>query len=255
MSLGRSSKLRTRRSPRNCWGIPAFDAQPPRGLFTKRSPHTLRHPRCSPKRARPFPATPLVTCLCLTRNRRQWIPKAIESFLAQTYRNKELLILADGERVRDLIPDNRSIRIIEIEEGYTIGPKRNFGVLRSLGEIIAHWDDDDYSAPGRLDDQVGRLLSSQVAVTGYRSMRFTDGTSWWLYRGAENYSLGTSLCYRRDWALAHQFPSLQIGEDNEFGKIAAETGQMISIDAGELMHAAIHTGNTSPKNTDWMHPL
>ena len=77
--------------------------------------------------------------------------------------------------MRDLLPDDASIRLVHIEQGRTIGEKRNFGAGRARGAVIAHWDDDDYSAPDRLEDQVGRLLQSGKAVTGYFAMRFTDG--------------------------------------------------------------------------------
>ena len=40
---------------------------------------------------------PLVTCVCLTRNRREFLPRAIECFLAQTYEPRELLVLNDDK--------------------------------------------------------------------------------------------------------------------------------------------------------------
>jgi O-antigen biosynthesis protein len=189
-----------------------------------------------------------VTCLCLTRNRRQWLPKAIESFLQQTHRNAELLILADGEDVRDLVPDDEHIRLIHLEGPITIGDKRNFGCEHAPGEFIAHFDDDDYSAPGRLADQLGRLHESGMSVTGYNSMRFTDGERWWKYAGTVNYALGTSLLYRKDWWLRNRFRSLQVGEDNQFVAQAFASGELATADAGDLMHATIHAGNTSPRS-------
>jgi hypothetical protein len=92
------------------------------------------------------------------------------------------------------------------------------------------------------------MLATEKAVAGYRSMRFTDGTEWWKYCGEANYALGTSLCYRRDWWRGHPFPDLQVGEDNAFVATAASAGQLTTIDAGELMHATIHLGNTSPRS-------
>jgi hypothetical protein len=53
-----------------------------------------------------------VTCLCLTRNRPEWLPKAIKSFQSQTYRRRELMILADGQDVRHLVPE-----IIVVDDG------------------------------------------------------------------------------------------------------------------------------------------
>ena len=188
-----------------------------------------------------------MTCLCLTRNRRQWLPKAIACIQRQTYRDSELLILADGEDVRDLVPDDPRIRLIHISESLEIGSKRNLGCDLARGDVIAHWDDDDHSEPERLADQINRLAASSKPVTGYHSMRFTDGASWWQYRGAPDYSLGTALCYRRGWWSEHRFPAVQIAEDGAFAQAAAESDALTSVDAGRLMYATIHDGNTSPR--------
>lgn len=189
-----------------------------------------------------------MTCLCLTRNRRHWLPQAIRQFQEQTFPARELLIVADGEGVLDLIPDDRRIRLIHLQGRHDIGTKRNFGCSRALGNIIAHWDDDDFSAAPRLEDQVARLQLSGKAVTGYRRMRFTDGVKWWQYTGAPNYVVGTSLCYRRDWWQDHPFPAKSVGEDGDFVMMAAQAGALdVAPDAGPLMHATIHDGNTSPR--------
>lgn len=189
-----------------------------------------------------------MTCLCLTRNRREWLPKAISAFLAQAYEHRELLILADGKDVQDLIPDDTRIRHISAIPPMSIGAKRNLGCELAAGSVIAHWDDDDYSAPQRLSDQIRRLHETGKAVTGYHSMRFKDGSRWWRYAGRSSYSLGTSLCYRRDWWQRHRFPCQQLGEDNVFTACAAAAGELSAVDAGDLMYASIHDGNTSPRN-------
>jgi glycosyltransferase involved in cell wall biosynthesis len=192
-----------------------------------------------------------VSCLCLTRNRRRWLTQAIRCFQAQTYPNRELLILSSGEDVRDLAGNDASIRIVHIDaEGRTIGELRNFGAGKARGGVVAHWDDDDWSAPGRLEDQVGRLRESGKAVTGYSSMLFTDGRRWWRYEGARNYALGTSLCYSRDWWRSHRFPAMQIGEDGVFVQAASVGRQLETAPAGELMVATVHIGNTSPRRLD-----
>ncbi len=116
-----------------------------------------------------------------------------------------------------------------------------------MGEIIAHWDDDDYSAPGRLTDQVERLIDSGLSVTAYRSMKFTDGHDFRLYLGTPLYALGTSLCYRKDWWSANRFRSLQIAEDFWFADAARGARQLTSVDGGELMYATVHPSNTSPR--------
>lgn len=192
-----------------------------------------------------------MTCLCLTRNRREWLPKAIQCFLNQTYEKKELLILADGQDVRDLVPKDERITLYHTDRAMQIGEKRNFGCSLATGEVIAHWDDDDFSAPERLADQVRRLCQSGKAVTGYRSMRFTDGERWWQYRGPVGSATGTSLCYLRSFWERNKFPCIQVQEDKHFVIQAhnQESLDDVSEDLG-LMYATNHPGNTSPREVN-----
>jgi len=195
-----------------------------------------------------------VTCLCLTRNRRDWLQKAIESYQKQTYLNRELLIIADGQDVSDLLPKSNSIRLIHVSGAPEIGTKRNFGCERALGEIICHWDDDDYSAPGRVRDQVSRLIETGKAVTGYCSMLFKQGAEQWLYKNRPPYAIGTSFCFYKSWWQAHRFPEKHVAEDEGFYIAARDHGQLVSVDAGDMMYATIHKDNTSPrdlKKTYW----
>jgi hypothetical protein len=159
-----------------------------------------------------------------------------------------MLIVADGADVRDLVPDDDRVRLIHLAGSIEIGDKRNFGCEQSRGEIICHWDDDDWSGISRLGAQVEMLLSSSgKSVSGFHSMRFTDGSRWWQYSGFAGYALGTSLCYRKDWWSKNRFPSLQISEDKHFTDIAKAQSALIAVDAGDLMYATIHAENTSPR--------
>ena len=150
--------------------------------------------------------------------------------------------------MRDLVEPHNGIRLIHIAEQRQIGAKRNYGCSRASGEYICHWDDDDYSEPERIASQIAALEANpQYAVTGYHSMRFTDGRLWWKYSGNMNYALGTSLCYRHSWWKDHPFRSQQIGEDNDFVATAWALRSLHTDDAGLLMYATIHGENTSPR--------
>lgn len=174
----------------------------------------------------------------------------LQSFLNQTYPNRELLIVSDGDEIRDLTEGSERVRLIHLSEMRQIGAKRNFGCKRAAGDVICHFDDDDYSAPERIASQVAALEAHpDKAVTGYHSMKFqNDSGQWWKYSNGLHYALGTSLCYRRDWQLAHPFPALQVGEDTAFVGTAWSLNALHTDDAGELMHATIHQSNTSPRS-------
>lgn len=155
--------------------------------------------------------------------------------------------MASGQDVRHLIPSDERIRYLQLPGKPSIGKSRNIGCTEARGSVVAHFDDDDWSHPERLRDQLRRLVDGGQACTGYHTMRFTDGRRWWIYRGGNSYALGTSLCYRRDWWQKHPFPDQMVGEDNQFIGAAKRERQLITVDAGELMYATIHPGNTSPR--------
>ena len=120
----------------------------------------------------------LVSCIMPTRNRRKHVPRAIGFFLAQTYRNRELIIVDDGsDSVRDLIPIDPRIRYIRSEQAKPVGAKRNFSCLHANGTLIAHWDDDDWIAPSRLDSQVSALLQTQADVCGIDRIYYLEPCS------------------------------------------------------------------------------
>lgn len=195
-----------------------------------------------------------MSCLCLTRNRPQWIRRAVNCYLSQTYQHSELLVVEDGGNAAEsLLPADPRIRYIRLQNTYTIGAKRNLACEQARGSILVNWDDDDWSFPGRLAEQVEVLQSRpDVQVTGYRSMFFRDEKgAGYLYQGSANYALGTSLCFRRVWWESHRFLDLQVGEDNDFIMKARQF--LHSVDGEHRMVASIHSGNTSAKNigTNW----
>jgi len=155
-------------------------------------------------------------------------------------------VVSSGESIIDLLVENE--RNLHLPGKPSIGAARNAGCEAARGEIIAHFDDDDWSSPGRVLEQIGRILANPgCEVTGYREMRFTDGAGWWLYRGPPKYALGTSLVYRREWWRGHQFPEVMVGEDAGFSAQAGGRQALVSVEAGEMMWATIHPGNTSPR--------
>ena len=148
------------------------------------------------------------------------------------------------------LAESANLRYVHIEEGATIGEKRNFGSDLAHGELVISWDDDDWNAGNRIGAQIHILDKTRKSLSSFHSMLFTDGDLWWKFHGHPTSNLGTSLCYRRDWWKEHKFLSKQIGEDSEFIMMAARAGQHVSTDAGLLMVASIHSGNTSPRTLD-----
>jgi len=198
---------------------------------------------------------PLVSAMCLTRNRRTMLSTVISAFLSQTYPNRELVILndLDAESITDLIPPDQRIKEVLLPK-LNIGAKRCHALDHCSGEIVIHWDDDEIHSPHRMTDQVTRLINSSKQVTGYHTFKARDLTKEepreWLYEGQHTYACGSSLCYFRSWALAHPFETLQIGEDNIFSATATRLNQLITSHAEDFLIAGIHPGNTDRKRVE-----
>jgi glycosyltransferase involved in cell wall biosynthesis len=179
-----------------------------------------------------------------TRARPQFALEAVELFLAQTWPNKQLVIVDDFSAPSfDVAPPGPGIVYITERVRSTIGAKRNRACAEARGDIICHWDDDDHSDPGRIANQVETLLAGPFEMTGYSEMVFRNGTRQWLYKGTDGYMLGTSLMYRKEYWRRRPFGDLNIGEDLLFQAGA----RSVSVPAGDLMWARTHPGNTSPR--------
>lgn len=201
---------------------------------------------------------PTVCAILITCDRIEMARRAVDSFRSQTYANKRLLIYNTGERLT-LDGDCSQIMCHWADPGPTVGELRNAAIklavklttvasLEKVGvtwftegpDIIAHMDDDDYSSPQRLAEQVALLQASDADAVGYSDLLFWDtryrdttahseisptyvegkGQAWLYTRPSKTCVPGTSLCYwRKTWDY-RPFPHLpergnpqSIGED------------------------------------------
>src|SRR6266508_6587563 len=117
-----------------------------------------------------------------TANRRSFVGKAIEYFRRQVYPNKELIILDDGiDPIEDLVPCENNIFYVRLTPRLSVGAKRNLACDKAQGEIIVHWDDDDWHATHRISYQVESLLQTNADVCGINTLLFYDqrnGQAW-----------------------------------------------------------------------------
>lgn len=110
---------------------------------------------------------PLVSCLCNTYNRVNFLAEAVESFNRQTYKNKELIIMNDtpNQLIR-LVKPQDDIKIYNISRRFdTYDEKLNFVHKIAAGDLYMLWDDDDISLPKRIETEVNVLLSSNKQFT------------------------------------------------------------------------------------------
>ncbi|MFP4526914.1 MAG: glycosyltransferase family 2 protein [Candidatus Kapaibacterium sp.] len=102
-------------------------------------------------------SNPKITILMSVYNSEQFLRRAMESALAQTFRDFEFLIVNDGttdssiDIVREF--DDKRIRIIKNERNLGLTASLNRGINESKGEFIARFDTDDMMTPRRIEVQ------------------------------------------------------------------------------------------------------
>ncbi len=109
----------------------------------------------------------LVSVVMPTYKRSEMLSRAIDSVLAQTYTNIELLLVNDNEpgdeftkdlqlRVAVYSTDSR-FKLILQEKHVNGAVARNVGIRQAKGEYIAFLDDDDWWEPNKLEEQIKEL--------------------------------------------------------------------------------------------------
>jgi len=197
---------------------------------------------------------PLVSCIMPTADRRAFVRRAVAQFLAQDYVNSELLIVDDGtDRVRDLMPEDARVRYLPLERRLVLGAKRNLACEQARGDLIAHWDDDDWSATWRLRYQVEQLVACGVDAAGLNRVLFHDpaANEAWEYEYPSSgapWVYGATLIYTRAFWRRNPFPPLSVGEDSRF--VWANVPKRIKAhEDRRFFVGTVHGGNTSRKDT------
>lgn len=107
----------------------------------------------------------------ISTKRPDYVGHAVQSYLSQTWPNKELLLGFHGFTINDVDPEVQAL-IAQVGSYVEFGSDAIFGdVLRELtfaaqGQIIAKMDDDDWYSPYHLEDLVYALGYSGAQIVG-----------------------------------------------------------------------------------------
>jgi glycosyltransferase involved in cell wall biosynthesis len=121
---------------------------------------------------------PLVSVIIPTYDARQYVCDAIDSALAQTYRDTEIIVVDDGssDATGELLQHKYGNRIgyLYKENG---GPAsaRNLGIRNSRGEFIAFLDADDLWLPEKLEKQLA-VFDEDTLLVGCGENSLNDGS-------------------------------------------------------------------------------
>lgn len=193
-----------------------------------------------------------------TRGRPEFARRAVELFLAQDYPEKELVIVDDP---RDASfgagPVHPNIRFVRSRQD-SIGARRNRACAYASGDLIAHWDDDDWHAPRRLSIQVAALEAKGARLCGADRIVFfqQDENRAWLFRSVRNpWLAGGTLVYEKSLWKEHPFKEVSDGEDVAFVDEAYRSGTIAILEDPSFYIAMLHGKNTTVRyvNSQWAH--
>jgi glycosyltransferase involved in cell wall biosynthesis len=219
-----------------------------------------------------------VSAVIPTRNRPEFVVRAVRSALAQTYTDLEVIVVVDGcdattEKTLKQFDDKR-LRVIAVNEPVGAAQARNIGAASANGDWIAFLDDDDEWVREKTSIQMERAIgsshifplvsaqlwarTSQYEVVWPRTQPRQPLSEYLLARNSWSYGEGLlstiTLLVPKDLLAAVQFrPELRRHQDLDWVlRAARHAGAGIEFVAQPLAiwHQAEHRRSISSA-TDW----
>lgn len=203
---------------------------------------------------------PLVSVILTTRDRPGFLRFALTCYERQTYPNRELIVVDDGDRFPvdpDLVATVGG-RVVRAPVGTPIGSKLNLGLDAARGVLCQKMDDDDWYGPAYVETMVTKLLESwreacRPTIAFVTPFLFFDVARWEIRRSLDRNVPGATLFFRRaDWVL-HRFRALPGDEDLWFflDQVRAGTVPLV-IEQPELFLAVRHRGSQRERGHTWI---
>jgi glycosyltransferase involved in cell wall biosynthesis len=119
---------------------------------------------------------PKVSVIIPNYNYANYISRTIDSVLAQTYKNLEIIVIDDGSKDDSLkILENYGDKVTVLKQkNQGVSRARNNGAAKSNGEYIAFLDADDIWLPDKLTTQMQRFFEDSDVGLVHCSMNFIN---------------------------------------------------------------------------------
>ncbi len=119
----------------------------------------------------------LVSVIVAAYNIEQYLPRCLDSLLAQTYKLLEIIVVDDGSTDRTAqicdryAKENENIKVIHRENG-GLSAARNSGLEIASGDFIGYVDGDDWVEPQMYEEMLNACLckNAQIAACSYREI-------------------------------------------------------------------------------------
>jgi glycosyltransferase involved in cell wall biosynthesis len=203
-------------------------------------------------------ADPKISFVLPTKDRLEWIGECLQSLLAQTVKDAEIIVINDGstdgtkEFLDDWAAKQPNVRIVHNTTSIGAGPSRNLGAQLAKAPIIAVCDDDDCYPVERgeyilkhfdlnPDSELVNFPYVQVDYFGGVKERF-DGMAFdheaFKQNGTINYFANPTVAYKRGAVLAmggYPKETESKTDDLQFVHKWLEAGKRIDFQPGQYM--------------------
>ena len=203
---------------------------------------------------------PKVSMILTTRDRPRFMEMAFACFRHQTYPNRELIVVDDGDQqpVDEQAARHVGATLIRVEPGTPLGDKLNIGCDAASGFLCQKMDDDDWYGPDfevtMVQALLGRWTDSCKPCLGIVTpFRFFNLPSWEVRQTPAGNVPGATLIFpRQDW-LEYPFRSLPGDEDVWFFLDHMAHGATIArVPATEHYMAIRHRGLHTERGHTWV---
>lgn len=197
---------------------------------------------------------PLVSCLMVTANRLRLCQRAIRCYNRQTYPNRELIVVDDGEQ--DLtpalatVPEDKLTHVqLPSNRNYVLGQLRNVALDAASGAFRTQWDDDDWYHPKRIERQVQVMRKGYDACCLRGTLMHVDSPKFvhQPYIGYLPDGVPGTIMHRRDSDI--RYPEMRREEDTEYlEEWRRRRYALLSLSDTHLFIRCFHGSNTWEKN-------
>ncbi|WP_084157260.1 glycosyltransferase [Haematomicrobium sanguinis] len=194
----------------------------------------------------PLDDEPLVSVVISTFNRGDYISDSINSVLAQTFQNFEIIIVDDGstDNTREVVESFADPRVRYFyQDNAGISAARNLAARESRGIYTAVHDDDDIMLPDRLENSLNAIRSGVRATFG-SWVNFDDASAEMVLH-VSKINFNKNTVYATGQAPGHPTWLLETALIREFKYDESLTSAVDNNLALRLMRAGIqwaHTG-------------
>jgi hypothetical protein len=201
---------------------------------------------------------PDVSIVCITSDRRLFMPILKYSYMIQSYPEDklELIIVDDGEdSIEDTLIGVPNVVYVKLAEKTSVGEKRNIGISNAMYDIVTFMDDDDVYPNNSVLERTAMMLKSPAKECAFCTViPCYDISKYSSFMNAPPITLPMSqrvseatLIFTKKFWEQKKFENTQIAEGDAF--IHGREHMCRELSPQEIIVSLVHSKNTSSRKT------